>query len=218
MKANDRNEWFLWGDSFSPVNGELYVWRSGDITGNGWTPLGKDRYTQPLNAKHPTIAPITAAEHAALLARWGAPAWNRIKSYNFPDHLIRHAGTTARIDPYPFDPYADAQWRLRPGLANASGLSLESVNAPGRYLRHANYVLALAANDGSATFAADATFYRTRASPMPGGRRCAPQLPRPVHPPHQLPTAHRPPQRLLERCCAGRRDLPDRVLSTTCPA
>ncbi|MEV0570862.1 glycoside hydrolase family 43 protein [Dactylosporangium sp. NPDC050588] len=161
VKANDRNEWFLWGDSFAPVNGELYVWRSGDIAGNGWTPLGKDRYTQPLNAKHPTITPITAAEHTALLARWGAPAWNRIKSYNFPDHLIRHAGTTARIDPYPFDPYADAQWRLRPGLANTSGLSFESVNMPGRYLRHTNYVLTLAANDGSATFAADATFYRT---------------------------------------------------------
>ncbi|MCZ7422188.1 glycoside hydrolase family 43 protein [Verrucosispora sp. WMMA2121] len=161
VKANDRNEWFLWGDSFSPNNGELYVWRSGDINSNSWTPLGKERYTQPLNAKHPTIAPITAAEHAAMLSRWGAPSWNRIKSYNFPDHLIRHADDAARIDPYPFDPYADAQWRLRPGLANSSGLSFESVNYPGRYLRHSNYVLVLAANDGSSGFAGDATFYRT---------------------------------------------------------
>ncbi len=80
VKANDRNEWFLWGDSFSPVNGELYVWRSGDIGGGAWTPLTKAQYSQPLNAKHPTITPITATEHAGLLSRWGAPAWNRITS------------------------------------------------------------------------------------------------------------------------------------------
>jgi len=161
VKANDRNEWFLWGDSFSPNNGELYVWRSGDINSNGWTPLGKERYTQPLNAKHPTIAPITAVEHAAMLSRWGAPTWNRIKSYNLPDYLLRHASNAARIDPYPFDPYADAQWRLRPGLANSSAVSFESVNYPGQYLRHSNYVVILASNDGSSGFAADATFHRT---------------------------------------------------------
>jgi non-reducing end alpha-L-arabinofuranosidase len=40
-------------------------------------------------------------------------------------------------------------------------VSFESVNRPGRFLRHSNYVLGLAANDGSSGFAADATFYRT---------------------------------------------------------
>ncbi|WP_033437879.1 glycoside hydrolase family 43 protein [Saccharothrix sp. NRRL B-16314] len=160
VKANDRNEWWLWGDSFSPVNGELYAWRSGDVNSNGWTPLTKAQYTQPLNAKHPTICPITATEHANLLSRWGTPAWNRIKSYNFPDHLIRHADNAARIDPYPFDPYQDSQWRLVPGLASSSGVSFRSVNFPDRYLRHAGYVVGLAADDGSATFAADATFHR----------------------------------------------------------
>ncbi|MEV4410372.1 glycoside hydrolase family 43 protein [Catellatospora sp. NPDC049609] len=161
VKAYDRNEWWLWGDSFSPVNGEFYVWRSGNVNADGWTPLAKAQYTQPLNAKHATIAPITATERTNLLSRWGAPAWHRIKSYNFPDHLIRHSGNAGRIDPYPFDPYADAQWRLRPGLADAAGVSFESVNHPGRYLRHSNYVIGLAANDGSALFAGDATFHRT---------------------------------------------------------
>ncbi|MBB5804978.1 hypothetical protein F4560_004746 [Saccharothrix ecbatanensis] len=160
VKANDRNEWWLWGDSFSPVNGELYAWRSGDINTNSWTPLTKAQYSQPLNAKHPTICPITATEHANLLSRWGAPAWNRIKSYNFPDHVIRHADNAARIDPYPFDPYQDSQWRLVAGLASSSGVSFRSVNFPDRYLRHAGYVVGLAANDGSAAFAADATFHR----------------------------------------------------------
>jgi non-reducing end alpha-L-arabinofuranosidase len=160
-KAYDRNEWWLWGDSYSPVNGEFYVWRSGNVNADAWTPLTKAQYTQPLNSKHASIAPITATEHANLLARWGAPAWNRIKSYNFPDHLVRHANNAGRIDPYPFDPYPDSQWRLRAGLASASGVSFESVNFPGRFLRHRNYVVGLEANDGTALFAADATFVRT---------------------------------------------------------
>jgi hypothetical protein len=160
VKAHDRNEWWLWGDSFSPVNGELYAWRSGDINSDSWSPLTKAQYTQPLNAKHPTICGITATEHANLLSRWGAPSWNRIKSYNFPDHLIRHADNAARIDPYPFDPYQDSQWRLVPGLASSAGVSFRSVNFPDRYLRHVNYALTLAADDGSSSFAADATFHR----------------------------------------------------------
>ncbi|OLF16351.1 glycoside hydrolase family 43 protein [Actinophytocola xanthii] len=160
VKANDRNEWFLWGDSYSPVNGELYAWRSGDISQDAWSALTKAQYTQPLNAKHPTICPITAAEHAALLSRWGAPDWNRVKSFNFPDRLVRHADNVGRIDPYPFDPYQDSQWRLVPGLADPAGVSFRSVNYPDRYLRHANYAVGLAANDGSTGFAADATFHR----------------------------------------------------------
>jgi hypothetical protein len=161
VKANDRNEWFLYGDSFSPNNGELYVWRSGDIGANSWSPLTKAQYHQPLNAKHPTICPITATEQANLLSRWGAPAWNRITSYNYPDTVIRHANHVARIDAYPFDPYTDSQWRLVPGLADAGGVSFQSVNVAGHYLRHSNYNLVLAADDGTGTFAGDATFHRT---------------------------------------------------------
>ena len=48
-----------------------------------------------------------------------------------------------------------------PGLADPAGVSFASVNVPGRYLRHSGYAMVLAANDGSATFAADATFHRT---------------------------------------------------------
>ncbi|GAA4949273.1 glycoside hydrolase family 43 protein [Actinoplanes utahensis] len=161
VKANDRNEWYLYGDSFSPNNGELYVWRSGDIGANSWSPLTKAQYHQPLNAKHPTICPITATEHANLLSRWGAPAWNRITSYNYPDHLIRHANYAARIDAYPFDPYADSQWRLVPGLADSSGVSFQPVDVANHYLRHSGYHLVLVANDGTSTFAGDATFHRT---------------------------------------------------------
>ncbi|WP_436764475.1 AbfB domain-containing protein [Streptosporangium sp. V21-05] len=93
--------------------------------------------------------------------RWGAPRWNRLKSYNFPDRYVRHASDIARIDPFPMDPTADQQWRLVPGLADSAGVSFESVNFPGRYLRHANYALRLDPNDNTSTFRADATFHRT---------------------------------------------------------
>lgn len=96
-----------------------------------------------------------------MVATWGKPAWNRLKSYNFPDRYWRQVDSLGRIDPYPFDPYTDSQWKLVPGLADSSGVSFQSVTAPIRYLRHAFYQLRLDANDGTAKFAQDATFHKT---------------------------------------------------------
>jgi hypothetical protein len=58
----------------------------------------------------------------------------------------------------PFDPSPDEQWRIVPGLADATGVSFQSVNFPTMYLRHSNFALVLATNDNTATFRADATF------------------------------------------------------------
>lgn len=86
---------------------------------------------------------------------------NRMQSYNFPDRYVRHVNYDARIDPN-VSPATDAQWRIVPGLADAGGahVSFESVSHPGHYLRHAYYDFALVRNDGTAAFAADATFRR----------------------------------------------------------
>jgi non-reducing end alpha-L-arabinofuranosidase len=148
------------GRLVSPVNGELYGWSTANVTANAWTALNQSTFTQPMHAKHVTVTGITAAEMTGLLNRWGAPAWNRIKSSNFPDRYVRHANSIGRIDPYPFDPYADQQWRIVPGLADAAGISFQSVNAPTRYLRHSGYAIRLDPNDGTAGFRADATFTR----------------------------------------------------------
>ena len=94
-----------------------------------------------------------------LTAAWGTPAWNRIKSYNYPGRYIRHAGGIARIDTYPFDPYQDQMWKMVPGLADPAGVSFQSVNFPTRYLRHSYYELVLNTNDNTTVFKADATFY-----------------------------------------------------------
>jgi len=56
---------------------------------------------------------------------------------------------------------ADATWIVRAGLANSACVSFESANDPGQYLRHYNFELYIAANDGSSLFAQDATFCPT---------------------------------------------------------
>ena len=159
VRSNTADAWFLWGDTWSP-NGRFYCWQTGDLAAGSWSLLSDRAYTQPLNAKHLGITPVTAGELSGLTSTWGTPTWNRLKSYNFPDRYVRHAGNVGRIDAYPFDPYQDQLWTLVPGLADPAGVSLRSVNFPDRYLRHHDYALVLNFDDGSATFAADATFHR----------------------------------------------------------
>lgn len=160
VKSLTSNTWYLWGDTYTP-NGVFYVWQTNDLASGTWTALDQKLYTQPLNSKHCGIHPITSTEYNNLIAKWGAPAWNRLKSYNFPSRYVRHAGFAGRIDEYPFDPFPDCQWKLVPGLADSSAVSFQSVNYPTRYLRHYSYNLRLDPNDGTSTFAADATFVRT---------------------------------------------------------
>lgn len=80
-----------------------------------------------------------------------------IESYNQSGLFIRHANWDARVDTN-VSPIEDQSWQLVPGLADSEGVSFQSVYIPGYYLRHANYDLELAKNDGSDLFAQDATF------------------------------------------------------------
>ncbi|MGW7253653.1 glycoside hydrolase family 43 protein [Streptomyces sp. NPDC054834] len=160
VKSLTSGTWYLWGDTYTP-NGVFYAWQSTDLSAGTWTALDQKTYTQPVNSKHCGITTITTTQYDNLVAKWGAPAWNRLKSYNYPARYVRHSNFVGRIDEYPFDPYTDSQWKLVPGLADSSGVSFQSVNYPTRCLRHYNYQLQLDVNDGTSAFAADATFYRT---------------------------------------------------------
>src|SRR5947209_20349519 len=46
----------------------------------------------------------------------------------------------------------DATWTVRPGLAGGSGISLESANFPGSFLRHQHGAVYQHGNDGSRQF------------------------------------------------------------------
>ncbi|KUO10024.1 glycoside hydrolase family 43 protein [Streptomyces sp. DSM 15324] len=160
VKSLTSGTYWMWGDTYTP-NGVFYAWQTTDLAAGTWTPLDQRTYTQPLNSKHCGITTITTTEYDTLVAKWGTPTWNRLKSYNYPDRYVRHSNYLGRIDPYPIDPPSDSQWKLVPGLADSSGVSFQSVSLPTRYLRHYNYALQLDVDNGTSTFARDATFYRT---------------------------------------------------------
>jgi len=71
VKSNTDNTFWLWGDSFAPVNAVFYAWQTSNIDGNSWSVLNQSNYRAPTNAKHATITPITSAEQSALVSRWG---------------------------------------------------------------------------------------------------------------------------------------------------
>ncbi|MEV4461315.1 alpha-L-arabinofuranosidase B [Microbispora sp. NPDC049633] len=86
----------------------------------------------------------------------------RATTSGYTDRYIRHqndqvltsviTSSSASLDK------SDATWIVRSGLASGSCVSFESRNYPGDYLRHQNYQLYRQRDDGSALFAADATF------------------------------------------------------------
>ncbi|WP_428239560.1 family 43 glycosylhydrolase [Gynuella sp.] len=84
---------------------------------------------------------------------------SRFESYNYPNYFIRHYDLRAKVEGN-IALFADSQWVMKPGLADSNGVSFESVNFPGRYLRHDGYELVLSENDNSRQFASDATFYQ----------------------------------------------------------
>src|SRR5204863_10180621 len=66
---------WLWGDSYAPVNGELFVWQASGPDSSDWKVASKTLYTQPANAKLGGITGITATERSSLLAHYGTPSW-----------------------------------------------------------------------------------------------------------------------------------------------
>ncbi|MEV2241027.1 glycoside hydrolase family 43 protein [Micromonospora sp. NPDC049891] len=157
MQFNGRNEWALWLDQYATGRGYLPVTSTNLGSVNNFR-TRSDYNLGGTRKRHGSILNLTAAEESAVLGRWGATTpVNRIQAYTHQDRYVRHANYDVRIDAN-VNPASDAQFRVVPGLADASGVSFESVNYPGHYLRHYGFDFVLAANDASSVFAADATF------------------------------------------------------------
>ena len=86
----------------------------------------------------------------------------RVTTAGYTDRVLRHRDGLARTDVITagssLTDRQDASFVIRAGLAESSCYSLESVNFPGQFLRHSNYRLQKASNDGTDTFRKDATF------------------------------------------------------------
>lgn len=124
------------------------------ITGMTMTPI-----SVPTPAAMPTTPP--AAQPTAAPA--GAPTATQnqtvqLRSVNIANSFIRHRNGIGALTTVLSElDKKDSSFVMRPGLAGA-GLSFESVNFPGHFLRHANGQIRLAKNETSDQFKKDATF------------------------------------------------------------
>ena len=93
---------------------------------------------------------------------------------NFPGWFLAADGDKAMLRQRPsgnqgFD--RDATFVIRGGLADAAGMSLESLAQSGKYLRHYQFGLFIQAPDGTKIFQQDATFFQVAPN---CGTQCAP--------------------------------------------
>lgn len=86
---------------------------------------------------------------------------SRFSSHNYPERYIRHANFAARIDTN-VSPELDSHFRVIPGLANTDGVSLESINFPGYFLKRdsgdSSNKIILGAYSNTDSYKGDATF------------------------------------------------------------
>ncbi|MFL6117987.1 AbfB domain-containing protein [Actinophytocola sp.] len=83
----------------------------------------------------------------------------RVTTPGYTNRYLRHQNGLARTDVDSGDLLKqDATFWVRPGLASSSCVSFESRNFPGRYLHNVSLRIQNDPSDGTAAFAADATF------------------------------------------------------------
>lgn len=87
-----------------------------------------------------------------------APPYSRFQTLGYAGAYLRHANFVMRTD-FEVTPPGDSLFIVQPGLADPEAVSIESVNFPGFYLRHRDNTLILAPDDGSAGYAAAATWW-----------------------------------------------------------
>jgi hypothetical protein len=88
------------------------------------------------------------------------PTWNRLQAFNDPNLFVRHAAYKGVLSTSPISPYVDSMWKAVPGLADSKGVSFESINFPGHFLRRQGDEIVLAKSDGSTAFNPSATFLK----------------------------------------------------------
>ena len=81
----------------------------------------------------------------------------KLRSQNFPDRFLGASENEGRlVQDGPL-----TQWKLVPGLCSERDtISFESLDKPGHYLRHKNFLLYLETNDGTQLFRKDACFHQ----------------------------------------------------------
>ncbi|MGW3800817.1 family 43 glycosylhydrolase [Streptomyces clavifer] len=82
-----------------------------------------------------------------------------LEAADAPNRFVRHAWSRGRVDA-DVTPHADMRWKVVPGLADPSAVSLESVNFPGHFLRQQGGEVWIGARTDDDAYRADATWRR----------------------------------------------------------
>ncbi|MDQ0874528.1 hypothetical protein QFZ77_003187 [Paenibacillus sp. V4I3] len=153
---------------------ELWSSTGGDNQKFAFLPVGSGYHRlTPVHSNKPADVEGNSTSDGALIQQWRYVLGNneqwrlepisvnvRLQSYNFPDRYIRHSNYRAQIDAN-VSPVQDSQFKMVTGLADSTGVSFESINFPGSYLRvRSNGEVWLDSNDSTTTFKNDATFRR----------------------------------------------------------
>ena len=92
-------------------------------------------------------------------AYYSSPVYHSFQSFNYPNEYIRHRNSLGEKTPVTSElDRKDATFRMVPGLADPTCVSLEARNYPGYFLRHQDSRVKLQPSDGNQLFKADATF------------------------------------------------------------
>lgn len=142
----------LFGTDFGQTNQFLHVWDSVNLTSF----TGYRRLRMHNIATTHTWAPTAFwdAARGQYGIVYSANNGQDVFLVNYTPDFRSSTPSTARSSGQ------DQLWRMVPGLADPAGVSFESVNVPGRYLRHFNFAIRLDPDDNTALFRAYATFYR----------------------------------------------------------
>jgi hypothetical protein len=104
------------------------------------------------------VAPSAAPGASGVQGASSSPT--QLRSVNVPNAFIRHQQGIGRLTPLASDlDKKDASFLIRPGLAGA-GVSFESANFSGHYLRHQNGQIRLGRADNNVLFKKDASFHQ----------------------------------------------------------
>ena len=86
----------------------------------------------------------------------------KLTTSGYTDRYIAHTGTTVNTQVVSSSSTTalkqSASWTVRAGLGNSACVSFESKDTAGSYIRHYNFALVLAKNDGTQQMKEDATF------------------------------------------------------------
>lgn len=129
--------------------------RSTRVQKINWNDDGTPNFGVPVSSQEVIAAP-SGDTGVDLLPEFPPLMISQFKTLAKPQIYLGHVNFQIRLNPRP---NADSQFIIRPGLADESAVSIESVNFPGFFLRHQNNAVWLVADDNSETYEADATWW-----------------------------------------------------------